>query len=255
MEEASFTYGGVRRDEEAVRLMKQAVSLSPKDYFARIALAQYAYFFRADLAPLLKQLDLLRAEGTEATSNAAETYVSVALDRHDPAAAEKALGFIPADGLISPVWNFLLPRDWFVGLVARTFGDKERSRQAFSDARAIVFQTAQEQPDYAPAQSMLGLIDAGLGRKAEAIAEGRRACELLPVSKDSWEGPSYVMNLAIIYTWVGEPELALEQLENSARYPAGISYGEVKLPPFWDPLRKEARFEKIVASLAPKAAR
>jgi hypothetical protein len=99
---------------------------------------------------------------------------------------------------------------------------------------------------------MLGLIDAGLGRKAEAIAEGKRACELLPLSKDSWEGPSYVVNLAIIYTWVGEPDLALEQLETSAGHPAGITYGELKLQPYWDPLRKEPRFQKIVASLAPK---
>jgi TolB-like protein len=252
VEEAAFTYGGVGRFDDAVRLARQAVSLSPKDYYARVSLAQCAYFERADLGPLLKQLNLFRSEGTEATSNSAETFVNVALAGRDRVAAEQALGFIPQAGLVTPVWNFLLPRDWFVGLVARTFGENDKAWQAFTDARAIVVRTEQEQPDYAPAESMLGLIDAGLGRKAEAIAEGKRACELLPLSKDSWEGPSYVVNLAIIYTWVGEPDLALEQLETSAGHPAGITYGELKLQPYWDPLRKEPRFQKIVASLAPK---
>src|SRR6266446_6124615 len=100
---------------------------------------------------------------------------------------------------------------------------------------------------------MLGLIDAGLGRKADAIAEGKRACALLPLAKDAWEGPSYVVNLAIIYSWVGEKDLALEQLAISTQNPAGISYGELKLQPFWDSLRDDPRFEKIVASFALKA--
>jgi tetratricopeptide (TPR) repeat protein len=254
VEEAAFTYGGLGRYDDAVRLMKRALTLSPKDYFARVTLAQFAYFQRADLGPLRKQLDLLRAEGSEATSNAAESFVTTALAGRDRAAAEEALTFIPQAGLINTVWNFLEPRGWFVGLVARTFGETEKAQQSFTDARAIVARTEQEQPDYAPAASMLGLIDAGLGRKAEAIAEGKRACELLPLSKDSWEGPSYVVNLAIIYTWLGESDSALEQLAISAQHPGGITYGELKLQPFWDPLRTDPRFQNIVASVAPKTA-
>ena len=65
-------------------------------------------------------------------------------------------------------------------------------------------------------------------------------------------GPFYVTNLALIYAWVGEKDLALEQLAISAKIPAGVTYGELKLSPFWDPLRDDPRFEKIVASLAPK---
>jgi hypothetical protein len=98
------------------------------------------------------------------------------------------------------------------------------------------------------------MIDAGLGRKADAIAEGKRACEMRPLSKDSWEGPIYVNNLALICTWVGEKDLALEQLAISAKNPDGISYGELKLDPTWDSLRRDPRFEKLVASPAPKSA-
>jgi TolB-like protein/Flp pilus assembly protein TadD len=251
-EEAGFTYGGVGRTADAVRLLKRAVELSPKDYFARIALAQWPYFSRADLKPLRQQLNEFREEGAEATSNAAEAFVTCALDERDRAAAEQALSYVPEEGIVNDVENFQLPRGWFVGLVARAFADNNVAQTAFAAARAIEAKIVQEQPDYAPAWSMLGLIDAGLGRKADAIAEGRRACELLPLSKDSWEGPSYVINLAIIYSWLGEKDRAIEQLALSVNNPSGITYGELKLQPYWDSIRGDPRFEKIVASLAPK---
>src|SRR5207248_3136465 len=119
-------------------------------------------------------------------------------------------------------------------------------------ARLIAAKTVAEQPDYAEAWGSLGAIDAGLGRKADAISEGKHACELLPVSKDSFVGPVYMVNLALIYTWVGEKDLALEQLQISAGIPNGIFYGELKLDPMWDPLRGDPRFEKLVGSLAAK---
>jgi hypothetical protein len=95
-------------------------------------------------------------------------------------------------------------------------------------------------------------LNAGLGRKADAIFEGKHACELLPVSKDSFVGPIYVVNLALIYTWVGEKDLALEQLEIATSISNGVTYGELKLSSVWDPLRGDPRFEQMVASLAPK---
>jgi tetratricopeptide (TPR) repeat protein len=143
-------------------------------------------------------------------------------------------------------------RKWFVGLAARTFGDEERAREAFTAARAIEEKAVRDQPDYAPAWSRLGLIDAALGRKAEAIQEGRRACELLPISKDALDGASYIKHMATIYAWVGEKDLALEQLALVAQLPAGVTYGELKLYPQWDSLRNDPRFDKILASLAPK---
>jgi TolB-like protein/lipopolysaccharide biosynthesis regulator YciM len=254
VEEAAFTYGGLDRYEEAETLLKRAIALAPKDYFARTLLALYPFYERGDLGPLREQLDRFRAEGPEATSNAADAFIQYALARRDLKAAEEALTFVPETGLVNTTWNFLQPRGWFVGLVEKTLGDPEKARQAFSEARGIVAKTAQKQPNYAPAQSVLGLIDAGLGRKAEAIAEGKRACELLPLSKDSWEGPSYVSNLAIIYTWLGEKDSALAELAISTSHPAGIRYGELKLEPFWDSLRQDPRFQKIVASVPPHAA-
>ena len=99
---------------------------------------------------------------------------------------------------------------------------------------------------------MLGLIDAGLGQKEQALREGRRAIELLPVEKDAMNGPAMIKYFAIIAAWLGDNDLACEQLATAIRYPSSLSYGTLKLMPFWDPLRGDPRFEKIVASLAPK---
>ncbi len=98
-------------------------------------------------------------------------------------------------------------------------------------------------------------IDAALGRKEEALREGRRAVELLPVEKDPVNGMIMIEYLAMIAAWVGEKDLACEQLATAVRCPTSgldLSYGELKLMPFWDPLRGDPRFEKTVASLAPK---
>ncbi len=74
----------------------------------------------------------------------------------------------------------------------------------------------------------------------------------LPMEKDSINGPAMIKYLAMIAAWVGDKDLACEQLAIVIRSPSGLSYGQLKLRPFWDPLRCDPRFEKIVASLAPK---
>ncbi len=96
------------------------------------------------------------------------------------------------------------------------------------------------------------MIDAALGNKEDAIREGRRAVELLPVAKDSIDGAQLVQYLAAIYAWVGQKDLAFEQLRIASSIPGYLSYGSLQLDPFWDSLRGDPRFGKIVASLAPK---
>jgi hypothetical protein len=93
---------------------------------------------------------------------------------------------------------------------------------------------------------VLGLIDAALGRKQEALREGRRAVELLPVETDAVRGIAMVKFLAMIAAWAGDKDLAIEQLAIAIRNPSDVSYGQLKLMPFWDPLRGDARFDKIV---------
>ena len=142
--------------------------------------------------------------------------------------------------------NVPLNRPFMEGVIARMIKDNEKARSAFSAARAEQEKIVQAQPNYGPALCVLGLIDAGLGRKDDALREGQRAVELLPVEKDAMEGPAMIEYLAITAAWVGEKDLACEQLAIVMRRPSGLSYGELKLLPFWDPLRGDPRFEKIV---------
>ena len=133
--------------------------------------------------------------------------------------------------------------------------DEQHAQLAFNAARTEQAKTVVAQPDYGPAWCVLGVIDAALGRKEEALREGRRAVELLPVEKDLVNGLHMIENFAMIAAWVGEKDLACEQLATVVRYPGSgmvLSYGDLKLSPFWDSLRGEQCFLKIVASLAPK---
>ena len=133
--------------------------------------------------------------------------------------------------------------------------DEARARTAFEAARAQQEKIVQAQPDYGPTLCVLGLIDAALGRKDLALDEGRRAIALTPMEKDVINGSRVLQYFAITAAWAGEKELALQQLEAGLRAPTVsvmLSYGALKLHPLWDPLRGDPRFEKIVASLAPK---
>jgi tetratricopeptide (TPR) repeat protein len=249
---AGFTYEGLHRYADATRMYERAAALSPSDYFPRIAARAFqALDERADIRPLRAELNAILAEDPKAAPKIADDLWFCAILERDRSAIERALALIPPEGLYT-AGNFVRPREWFAGYAARMFGDAETARAAFTTARSKLEKIVQEQPDYAPAWSLLGRVDAALGQKEEAIREGRRACELLPVSKDAWFAPDQLRSLAKIYAWTGEKELALAQLENVVAQVTGIDYGDLKLDPDWDLLRGDPRFEKIVASLAPK---
>jgi tetratricopeptide (TPR) repeat protein len=176
----------------------------------------------------------------------------LALCERNVAATARALTNIPREGLVQNGVNY--SHAYWEGLVAYCQGDSAKAKAAFTAARSEVEKIVEKQPDFAPALSLLGMIDAGLRRKEEALREGRRACELLPISKDAYDGVALAANLAQIYVWTGEKHLAIEQIEAVERVPTFVSYGFLKLHPQWDSLRGDPRFEKIVASLAPKDA-
>ncbi len=154
-----------------------------------------------------------------------------------------ALALLPLENLA--LGNVVVPRSFFEGLAARARNDGTGAQKAFTAARVEMGKIVREQPDYPEALCALGMIDAALGRKEDALREGRRAVELLPITKDAWSGAEVLINLAIIYAWVGEKDLALKQLEEVVRIPSPLSYGQLRLHPFWDPLRGDPRFEKL----------
>ena len=210
--------------------------------------------WKADTRPLQQTIDAILAQGPGAIVSAADIWFFCALAERDPAAAERALVALGDN----PCWNegaIILSHSFGEGLLARMTKDEARARTAFEAARAQQEKLVQAQPDYGPALCVLGLIDAALGRKDLALDEGRRAIALTPVEKDVNNGSRVLQYFAITAAWAGDKELALQQLETGLRAPVAshmLSYGALKLLPFWDPLRGDPRFEKIVESLAPK---
>ena len=181
----------------------------------------------------------------------ADLRFDLALYERDAVAADHALGMCE-DTFDAGRGGMQLSRAYLQGSVARMKGDAAAAHVAFTVARAQQEEAVRAQPDYGPPLCVLGLIDAGLGRKEEALREGRRALELALIAKDSFDGVDVLYIYAVICAWTGERDLAIEQLETLAKIPAGPSYGDIRLNPNWDPLRGDPRFEKIVASLAPK---
>jgi hypothetical protein len=117
--------------------------------------------------------------------------------------------------------------------------DQARARAAFLAARDEQQKIVNEQPGFGPPLCILGLIDAALGRKEDALAEGRRAVELMPVTKDATNGPDMIFYLAIIAAWVGDKDMACDQLTKAnPNQGYGCTYGRLKLLPWFDPLRE-----------------
>ena len=144
---------------------------------------------------------------------------------------------------------------WLEGQIARARGDKQKAQAAFAAARAKMEAQQGDKAKDAPYFADIAKLDAGLGRKEEAISEARRAVELLPIAESAVSGPDNIANLALVYAWTGERDRALEQLEKIATVPTSPgspTYGDFLLNPCWDDLRGDKRFDKIVA--AAKAA-
>ena len=242
----------LRRYAEQKSKLDRALTIAPNDVAAKAEREYVEVNWKADTGPLHQLIDEIRATNPGAVPKIAYWWLLCALAERDGAAAKDALLASDDFSLGREAVNFTRP--FVEGVIARMTNDEQKAQLSFTAARAQQEKTVQAQADYGPAWCVLGVIDAALGRKEEALREGRRAVELLPVEKDSVNGVLMIQYLAMIAAWVGEKDLACEQLATSVRRPSGLdlTYGELKLMPFWDPLRGEPCFEEIVASLAPK---
>ena len=249
LQQIALSYQEFRQFRAMAAALDRALVLIPRDLDTRVTRALVDLEWRADPRPLRESIRTIRAENPATASDLAAQWFYLALCERDPAAVTKALAAIPDSGTAVDL-NF--PRSWCEGMAARSKGDVATAQAAFLAAHAEIERTVKEQPGYAPALCVLGLIDAALGRKDEAIREGRRAIELLPITKDSIDGAELMKYMGVIYAWCGEKDLAIEQIALTLKIPSTLSYGNLKLHPNWDPLRGDPRFEKIVTDLAPK---
>jgi tetratricopeptide (TPR) repeat protein len=250
------TYYWLRRYREVEQIFERLIELAPDKPSLKAYRASVPFEEKADLESYRVVMERLPSSARNTLWITSLRFQNAMLAR-DWKDAKKILSDSQYDELyfgFSPYsWaNSLVPRDCHKIWLAAVQAGHPLTETQFGSARDLLKQKAQLQPDDPSLMSVLGLIDAALGRKEEAIQESRRAVEMLPISKDAVEGPPLVSKLALVYAWTNEPDLAFQELAISVESPGGVHYGELKLDPAWDPLREDRRFANLLAKLAPK---
>jgi TolB-like protein/tRNA A-37 threonylcarbamoyl transferase component Bud32 len=251
LQQISLTYQALHRYKEALSTLDSVLAIAPKDVSSQVRRAWVEMEWRADSKPMHTTIETILAEDPSAVPVVVNSWLALILRERDAAAAERALAALPPGGCYDE--NIPFPNGWCEGLVARLRGDEPAAHDAFIRARNELEQTVRNQSGYAQALCALGVVDAALGNKEDAIREGERAVELIPVSKSAIEGSVLIQYLAVIHAWTGDKDRAIGRLAEAAKLPGShVTYGYLRLHPLWDPLRGDPRFEAIVASRAPK---
>jgi tetratricopeptide (TPR) repeat protein len=224
-------------------------ALDPSDIGLRLARAGIERDRRGDVQPWRAEMEKIVREDPAAAEGLKEARFYLAMLERDFDTAGRVAAELPQKKSFDD--GYELGRAFWVGLVARLKGDGAAAQAAFTTARREQEQIVRAQPEDGMALYGLAAIDGELGRKEEALQEGKRGLELV---KDPFARPDVITHFALICARVGERDLAIEQLQLVAKKPGGPSYGWLRLSPLWDPLRGDPPFEKIVASLAPKDA-
>ncbi|PYK41602.1 MAG: hypothetical protein DME60_02505, partial [Verrucomicrobia bacterium] len=249
----AILYDLLRRYDEEQAVFDRAAAANPAN-------ATYFQMMRAsielpkgNIKAARSGLDSLPA-GYDPDGAVTFTRMSLALYGRDLPAAEKILAASNLEEIVGGTGS-LLPRRWFEALIARAQGNAQKARGAFTAAREKTETKLRGHPDDGILVAQLGLIDAGLQRKQEAIAEGLRAVELRPISSDAIDGATVLSSVAMIYAWVGDVDSAMERLMFLAKTPGGPDYGQLKLDPAWDAVRRDPRFAKMLDGLQPASNR
>jgi serine/threonine protein kinase len=176
--------------------------------------------------------------------------VTAAMGDRDFAKAEHILSTDPKQEFDLGDRRFIC-RDFLLGWIKKAAGDSAAAKIAFANARPLQLAYLQKWPDDPNPSMMLALADAALGRTEDALDEGRKAVAMLPISKDAVDGAVLATELAQVYVWAGENELAIQQLEMLKQVPRALFYGDFAKLPEWDPLRSDSRFQKLLSELKP----
>lgn len=249
-----YSYDTLFRYPEQAAVIDRILAITPDDVNLRLAKVDLMRSWKGETKPLHERLERLRTEQPESIPDIAGVWLDCALAERDWASAQQALAALGNNHVIQDA-GVILSRRFGEGLLARAMGDDAKAAEAFTAARLEQEEIVAKRTDYGPAICVLGLIDAGLGKKELALEEGRRAMKLMPEEKDALNGQKMQMYFCIIAAWVGEKDLALQMLAANSSKPGWAfttNYGTMKLHPFWDPLRGDPRFEQIVAAKAPK---
>lgn len=246
----SLLYDLLRRYDDEIALLERTAEASPgtRDYCqmvrAQVELA------KGELKTARTALNSLPADYDPAGA-VTWTRINLALFENDPESAAKILAASQKEELPTGSGT-VVSASFYEGLIARVRGDTAKAEAAFASARAKVEAKLAGAGDNALLLGTLGLIDAGLSRKEEALREGRRAVELRPIREDAVDGPTVLTSLALICAWVGDIDAAMEHLLLLGETPGGPAYGWLKYDPSWAAVRTDPRFEPMLNELQPR---
>ncbi len=243
----ALSYKFLRRYSEMAAMFDRALALAPQSMRAKIGRATVDLDQRGDTRPLHLVIESLVAASPSNAAMIADDWFDLAIAERDADASARALSVMGPNGY-GPE-GIVFPLAWCAGRVALLRGDAAGARSEFMKARSELRKNLRDQPEDGTVSCALGLVDAALGNKKAAVQEGRRAVALMPLTKNAIDGELCIQYLAAIYAAVGDKDAAFEQLAAAAGLPGCMNYGDLRLNPFWDPLRTDPRFENIVASL------
>src|SRR3989475_1403521 len=244
------TYVLERRFPEAVRVYDNVLAAGEQVPIVRFRRASATLWGTGD-SGLLRE-NLAKYPDMEFAGGQTPARAWMAMIDHDYARAEKYFADSPLKDFQDIDFSFYFPKSWYEGMIAREKGDSAKATAAFRECREILAQRLIVKPEHARTIAVLAQVDANLGQKDLAIQEAQHAIDLMPISKDIYDGALVLEGLAQVYTWSGDRDHAIELVQKLLTMPGYTNYGRLKLHPLWAPLRGDARFEKIVNSLAPK---
>jgi TolB-like protein/Flp pilus assembly protein TadD len=244
----AWNYMAVRNFEAADKTADRAIAVAPKSFAVTALKAYLAAAWKGDLSLVEKQPAPIPEDVDPSGLVTFERYWVLTLQRKFPEALAVVQKF-PRETLITYT-TAPAPKAFLEGNIHFLEGDKLRSQAEFEKARVISEQLLRDAPEDPARHAQHGFILAALGRKQEAIAEGKRAVALLPESQDAFDGPRGTAALAQIYAWTGESDEAFRLLDHLLSVPNGLNVPMLKLDPAWDPLRKDPRFRALIDKYA-----
>lgn len=249
----------LRRYDEYERASSALIALIPSGeaHSWKFNQSMMAAVRRADLGPWRAEFAAQLAAGKLQDDDREYNPALLAYYDHDAAALTRALAAKRNPGYYN--MGIIMPRAWYEAMAARMKGDDTTAQEAFAAARPQFETQVLANPTRGKSLSFLAIVDAGLGHRDEAVREGKLACEVSSYERMRFEAPIVRCNLAVVYAWTNQPDLAFAELEPLVGQPSGDfslqqpSYGDFQLNPLWDPLRADPRFAALVQKLAPSA--
>ena len=245
-----FSYMALRNFEAADKILDRAIAASPQSFQARALKGFMAVLWKGDLSAAEKVFSSVPLENDErGLTTWAQAWI-LTLERKFPDALQLLERFHGETMYSTTTAPY--PKAFAEGLIYLLQGDKTKAKEKFQNARVVSEKLLREAPGDAARHAQHGLILAGLGQKQEAIAEGKRAVELLPESQDALDGPRCTSALAQIYAWTGEFDEAFRLLDHLFAVPNDLTIPMFKLDPAWDPLRKDPRYQALINKYSAK---